>query len=73
MRPTSSLIPLLLVLGSCGSPPKPPTVDESFKRPANSAMAVDPLRQTSCRLPFHADHPRRSDPTCKKFNIHQSS
>ena len=41
MRPMSLLIPLLLVLGSCGSPPKPPTVDESNKRPANSAMAVD--------------------------------
>jgi outer membrane protein OmpA-like peptidoglycan-associated protein len=41
MRPVSSLIPLLLVLGSCGSPPKPPTVDESTKRPANSAMAID--------------------------------
>jgi outer membrane protein OmpA-like peptidoglycan-associated protein len=41
MRSTSSLIPLLLVLGSCSSPPKPPTVDESTKRPANSAMAVD--------------------------------
>ena len=41
MRPMSPLIPLLLVLGSCGSPPKPPTVDESNKRPANSAMAVD--------------------------------
>ena len=41
MRSTSSLIPLLLVLGSCGSPPKPPTVDETTKRPANSAMAVD--------------------------------
>ena len=41
MRSTSSLIPLLLVLGSCGSPPKAPTVDESTKRPANSAMAVD--------------------------------
>lgn len=41
MRPISSLIPLLLVLSSCGSPPKPPTVDESNKRPANSAMAVD--------------------------------
>lgn len=41
MRPTSLLIPLLLALGSCGSPPKPPTVDESNKRPANSAMAVD--------------------------------
>jgi outer membrane protein OmpA-like peptidoglycan-associated protein len=32
---------MLLVLGSCGSPPKPPTVDESLKRPANSAMAVE--------------------------------
>ena len=41
MRSTSSLILLLLVLGSCGSPPKPPTVDESLKRPANSAMAID--------------------------------
>lgn len=41
MRPMSPLIPLMLVLGSCGSPPKPPTVDESNKRPANSAMAVD--------------------------------
>ena len=41
MRSMSSLIPLLLLLCSCGSPPKPPTVDESTKRPANSAMAVD--------------------------------
>jgi outer membrane protein OmpA-like peptidoglycan-associated protein len=35
------LIPWLLLLGSCGSPPKPPTVDESQKRPVNSAMAVE--------------------------------
>jgi outer membrane protein OmpA-like peptidoglycan-associated protein len=41
MRPALTLIPMLLVLGSCGSPPKPPTVDESLKRPANSAMAVE--------------------------------
>ena len=40
MRSALRLIPVLLVLGSCGSPPKPPTVDESTKRPANSAMAV---------------------------------
>ena len=35
------LMPWLLLLGSCSSPPKPPTVDESQKRPANSAMAVE--------------------------------
>lgn len=35
------LLPWLLLLGSCGSPPKPPTVDESQKRPVNSAMAVE--------------------------------
>ena len=36
-------------------------------------LEMNPLRQTSCRLPFHADHPRRSDTTCKSFNIPQSS
>ena len=41
MRPVQPLIPWLLVLSSCSSPPKPPTVDESSKRPANSAMAVE--------------------------------
>ena len=41
MRPVLPLIPWLLLLSSCASPPKPPTVDESFKRPANSAMAVE--------------------------------
>jgi outer membrane protein OmpA-like peptidoglycan-associated protein len=35
------LIPWLLLLGSCGSPPKPPTVDESQRRPVNSTMAVE--------------------------------
>ena len=34
-------IPWLLLLASCSSPPKPPTVDESQKRPANTAMAVE--------------------------------
>ncbi|WP_234265795.1 OmpA family protein [Hydrogenophaga sp. NFH-34] len=29
------------VLGACTSPPKPPTVDESQKRPANAQMAVE--------------------------------
>ena len=41
MRPMLPLIPWLLLLSSCSSPPKPPTVDESAKRPANSAMAVE--------------------------------
>jgi outer membrane protein OmpA-like peptidoglycan-associated protein len=34
-------VPWLLALASCGSPPKPPTVDESQKRPVNSQMAVE--------------------------------
>ncbi len=34
-------IPWLLLLASCSSPPKPPTVDESQKRPANTAMSVE--------------------------------
>ena len=32
---------LSLTLVACSSPPKPPTVDESQKRPANAQMAVD--------------------------------
>jgi hypothetical protein len=35
--------------------------------------ALIPLRQTSCRLPFHADDPRQSDTTCKRINSRQSS
>ena len=31
----------LTLLGACSSPPKPPTVDETQKRPANAQMAVD--------------------------------
>src|SRR5512138_3637669 len=41
MRNTTPFIPWLLVLASCSSPPKPPTVDESHKRPVNSQMAVE--------------------------------
>jgi outer membrane protein OmpA-like peptidoglycan-associated protein len=32
---------LTLMLGACSSPPKPPTVDESLRRPANAQMAVE--------------------------------
>ena len=41
MRFVLPVIPLVWVLGSCGSPPKPPAVDESTRRPVNSAMAVE--------------------------------
>lgn len=30
-----------VLLGGCSSPPKPPTVDESLKRPANAQIAVE--------------------------------
>jgi outer membrane protein OmpA-like peptidoglycan-associated protein len=46
MHPLLPLLPWLLMLGSCSSPPKPPTVDESKRRPANSAQA---LELQSCR------------------------
>lgn len=44
MRLKLLLAPLLLwplLLASCSSPPKPPSVDESRKRPANTRAAVD--------------------------------
>ena len=42
MHTVTHLIPWLRVLlASCSSPPKPPTVDESQKRPVNSQMAVE--------------------------------
>ena len=44
MRATIPFKPFLLgllVLASCASPPKPPTVSESLKRPVNSEMAVE--------------------------------
>ena len=41
MRTATPFVPWLLVLASCSSPPKAPTVDESQKRPVNSQMAVE--------------------------------
>lgn len=35
------LIPWLLLLGSCSSPPRAPTVDEANKRPVNTAAAIE--------------------------------
>lgn len=39
-------LPWLLLVTSCSSPPKPPTVDESRRRPVNAATAVE---LQSCR------------------------
>ena len=39
-----------LLLGSCSSAPKPPTVIESNRRPANSAMAIE---LQACRSDLH--------------------
>lgn len=41
MRPSTPIFAVLLTLSSCASPPKPPSVDESRKRPVNSASVVD--------------------------------
>ena len=41
MRASLLLLLTSLALGSCSSPPKPPTVDESLKRPANAAVAIE--------------------------------
>ena len=38
---TALTLASLTLLGACSSPPKPPTVDESQKRPANAQMAVE--------------------------------
>ena len=41
MRFAIPLVPWLALLASCSSPPKPPTVDESQRRPVNAQTAVE--------------------------------
>jgi outer membrane protein OmpA-like peptidoglycan-associated protein len=41
MRSRIPLLPWLVLIGSCSSPPQPPGVDESTRRPANAALAVE--------------------------------
>ena len=41
MRLAIPLVPWLLLLASCSSPPKPPSVDESQRRPVNTQMTVE--------------------------------
>lgn len=54
MRPChvaiTPLVPWLLLLASCSSPPGPPTVDETLRRPANAPMAVE---LQGCRNDLH--------------------
>lgn len=38
---TALTLASLALLGACSSPPKPPSVDESQRRPANALMAVE--------------------------------
>jgi outer membrane protein OmpA-like peptidoglycan-associated protein len=57
-------LPWLLALASCSTPPKPPTVDESRKRPVNTAMAIE---LQTCRNDLDnirivaTEHQRRAD------------
>jgi len=41
MKAAPLVLPWLLAVSSCSSPPKPSTVDESTRRPANAAANVD--------------------------------
>ncbi|MFN7197322.1 MAG: OmpA family protein, partial [Hylemonella sp.] len=47
LAPLAACLPWLLLLASCSSPPRPPSVDDARKRPANTAMAVEMQACTS--------------------------
>lgn len=50
MRAVTPLLAWLLLLSACSSPPKPPSVDESRKRPANVLSEVE---LQTCRSELH--------------------
>lgn len=41
IKPLAAGLPWLLLLASCSSPPRPPSINDARKRPANTAMAVE--------------------------------
>lgn len=41
MHAVTPFLPWFIILAACSSPPKPPAVDESRKRPVNSQIAVE--------------------------------
>jgi outer membrane protein OmpA-like peptidoglycan-associated protein len=53
MRIVTPLLPWLLLLSACSSPPKPPSVDESRKRPANVLSEVE---LQTCRSELQNTH-----------------
>lgn len=58
--PVTPFVPWMLALASCSSPPQPPTVDESQKRPANAPMAVE---LQTCRAELQNTRIRASETT----------
>ena len=62
---------LLNLLELAAVMPRPARINSTIC--CRNAAGYGPLRQTSCRLPHHADDPRRSGTICKEINIQQSS
>lgn len=73
---TKQIREIMVVVESAGRTPTALTTNRAgidLGQVSVSTGNTAPLRQTSCRLPFHADDPRRSDNKCKRSNIPQSS